>query len=59
MLLPIAIAGAIALFKLPTYEIAMRLQPSWPEAIGFVVLSVFCVHAVGEGAPVSFIYFQF
>lgn len=57
--LPIVIAGAIALFKIPSYELAMRLQPSWPAAIGFVALAIFCVLAVGEGAPVSFIYFQF
>jgi len=37
----------------------MRLRPSWPAAIGFVVLSVICVLEVGKGAPLSFIYFQF
>lgn len=58
-LVPILIAGAIALFKIPTYEWAMRVQPSWPVAAGFVALAVFCVLQVGEGAPVSFIYFQF
>jgi hypothetical protein len=49
----------IALFKVPTFELAMRLRPSWPAAIGFVVLSVICVLEVGKGAPLSFIYFQF
>jgi hypothetical protein len=58
-LVPIAIAGMIALFKVPTFELAMRLRPSWPAAIGFVVLSVICVLEVGKGAPLSFIYFQF
>jgi alginate O-acetyltransferase complex protein AlgI len=58
-LLPILVAGTIALIKIPTFEWAMRVQPSWPAAIGFVVLSVICVLAVGEGAPLSFIYFQF
>ncbi|MGH6833701.1 MAG: MBOAT family O-acyltransferase, partial [Methyloceanibacter sp.] len=58
-LVPIAIASAIALFKVPTFELAMRLRPSWPTAIGFVVFSVICVLEVGEGAPLSFIYFQF
>ena len=58
-LVPIAIAGTIALFKVPSFELAMRLRPSWPAAIGFVVLSVICVLEVGKGAPVSFIYFQF
>ena len=37
----------------------MRVQPSSPEAIGFVVLALICVLAVGEGAPLSFIYLQF
>ncbi|HEX9753304.1 MAG TPA: MBOAT family O-acyltransferase [Methyloceanibacter sp.] len=58
-LVPIAIAGTIALFKVPTFELAMRLRPNWPAAIGFVVLSVICVLEVGKGAPLSFIYFQF
>lgn len=58
-LLPILIAGTIALIKVPTFEWAMRVQPSWPAAIGFVVPSVICVLEVGEGAPLSFIYFQF
>ena len=58
-LVPIVIAGTIALFKVPTFELAMRLRPSWPAAIGFVVLSVICVLEVGKGAPLSFIYFQF
>ena len=58
-LLPILIAGTIALIKVPTFEWAMRLQPSWPAAIAFVVLSVISVLAVGQGAPLSFIYFQF
>jgi alginate O-acetyltransferase complex protein AlgI len=58
-LVPIAIAGAIALFKVPTYEIAMRIRPSVPAAIGVALLAVICVLQVGEGAPLSFIYFQF
>ena len=58
-LVPILIAGAIALFKVPTYEWAMRIQPSLPVAIGFVAIVVFAVLEVGQGAPVSFIYFQF
>ena len=58
-LLPVLIAGTIALIKVPTFEWAMRIQPSWPAAIGFVVLAVICVLEVGEGAPLSFIYFQF
>ncbi len=58
-LVPILIAGAIALFKVPTYEWAMRIQPSLPVAIGFVAIAVFAVLEVGQGAPVSFIYFQF
>ena len=58
-LLPILIAGTVALIKVPTFEWAMRVQPSWPAAVGFVLLSVICVLAVGAGAPLSFIYFQF
>ena len=45
--------------KVPTYEWAMRIQPSLPVAIGFVAIAVFAVLEVGQGAPVSFIYFQF
>ena len=56
---PILIAGALALIKVPSYELAMRLRPSWPAAVLFVALSVFCVLEVGEGQPTSFIYFQF
>lgn len=58
-LVPIAIAGAIALFKVPTYEFAMRLRPSLPAALAVALLAVICVLEVGEGAPLSFIYFQF
>jgi D-alanyl-lipoteichoic acid acyltransferase DltB (MBOAT superfamily) len=58
-LVPIAIAGAIALFKVPSYELAMRLRPSWPAAIGVALLGAIRVLQVGEGAPLSFIYFQF
>ncbi len=58
-LLPILIAGSVALIKIPTFEWAMRIQPTWPAAVGFVLLSAIAVIAVGEGAPTSFIYFQF
>jgi D-alanyl-lipoteichoic acid acyltransferase DltB (MBOAT superfamily) len=58
-LLPILIAGTIALINIPTFEWAMRIQPTWPAAVGFILLSVFAILAVGEGAPTSFIYFQF
>ncbi len=58
-LVPIAFAGAIALFKVPTYEFAMRLRPSLPAALAVALLAVICVLEVGEGAPLSFIYFQF
>ena len=58
-LVPIAIAGALALYKVPTFEFAMRVRPSWPLAVSFVVLSVICVLEVGKGVPLSFIYFQF
>jgi D-alanyl-lipoteichoic acid acyltransferase DltB (MBOAT superfamily) len=58
-LVPIAVASALALIKLPSYELAMRLRPSWPLAILLVAVAVICVLEVGEGQPVSFIYFQF
>jgi alginate O-acetyltransferase complex protein AlgI len=58
-LVPILIAGAIALVKMPSYELAMRLRPSWPLAVLLVVVAVVCVLEVGQGQPLSFIYFQF
>jgi D-alanyl-lipoteichoic acid acyltransferase DltB (MBOAT superfamily) len=58
-LIPILVAGSIALIKIPTFEWAMRILPTWPAAVGFVLLSAFAILAVGEGAPTSFIYFQF
>jgi D-alanyl-lipoteichoic acid acyltransferase DltB (MBOAT superfamily) len=58
-LVPILVAGSIALIKIPTFEWAMRILPTWPAAIGFVLLSAIAILAVGEGAPTSFIYFQF
>jgi hypothetical protein len=58
-LVPIAIAGALALIKVPSYEFAMRMRPSWQAACVLVVVAVFCVLEVGEGQPLSFIYFQF
>jgi D-alanyl-lipoteichoic acid acyltransferase DltB (MBOAT superfamily) len=58
-LLPIAVAGTVALLKLPAFELAFRVKPSWPAALVFVGLSTFCVLKVGEGQPLSFIYFQF
>jgi len=59
LVVPILIAGTIALIKVPTFEIAMRIRPSWPLAVTFVGLAVFCVLEVGKGQPQSFIYFQF
>ena len=58
-LVPIAIAGALALIKVPSYEFAMRMRPSWPAACVLVVVAVLCVLEVGAGQPLSFIYFQF
>ena len=55
----IAIAGGLALIKVPSAELTMWLRPTWPVAIGFIVIAVFCVLEVGEGQPLSFIYFQF
>jgi hypothetical protein len=43
----------------PSYEFAMRVQPRWQAACALVVVAVFCVLEVGEGQPLSFIYFQF
>ena len=37
----------------------MRLRPSWPAAIGVALLGAIWVLQVVEGAPLSFIYFQF
>lgn len=56
---PIAIASALAMIKVPSAEIAMSIRPTWPVAIGFVAVAVLCVLEVGEGQPLSFIYFQF
>ena len=58
-LIPIAIAGTFALIKVPSYEFAMRMQPTWQAACVLVVVAVFCVLEVGAGQPLSFIYFQF
>ncbi len=56
---PIAIAGALAMIKVPSAELAMWIRPTWPVEIGFVAIAVLCVLEVGEGQPLSFIYFQF
>jgi alginate O-acetyltransferase complex protein AlgI len=58
-LVPIAIAGALALINMPSYEFAMRMRPNWQAACVLVVVAVICVLEVGEGQPLSFIYFQF
>ena len=56
---PILLGGTLALIKIPTYELAMRLRPNWQTATAVVVIAVFCVLEVGKGQPQSFIYFQF
>ncbi|HZP10466.1 MBOAT family O-acyltransferase [Methyloceanibacter sp.] len=56
---PIAIAGSLAMIKVPSAELAMWIRPTWPVAIGFVAVAVLCILEVGEGQPLSFIYFQF
>ena len=52
-LIPVAIAGAIALFKVPTFEIAMWLRPNWPTAIVVALLAAVCVLASWRGRPVE------
>ncbi len=37
-LFAILIAGGLALVKVPSFELAMRLQPTWPAALAFVAL---------------------
>ena len=56
---PILLAGTLALIKIPSFELAMRLRPNWQTATALVVIAVFCVLEVGHGQPQSFIYFQF
>jgi alginate O-acetyltransferase complex protein AlgI len=56
---PILVAAALSLIKVPSFELAMRLRPTWQTAAALAVVSVFCILEVGKGQPLSFIYFQF
>jgi alginate O-acetyltransferase complex protein AlgI len=56
---PILLAGTLALIKVPSFELAMRVTPNWATAAALLVISIFCVIEVGKGQPQSFIYFQF
>jgi D-alanyl-lipoteichoic acid acyltransferase DltB (MBOAT superfamily) len=56
---PIAIAWALAMIKVPSAELAMWIRPTWPVALAFIAIAVLCVLEVGQGQPLSFIYFQF
>jgi len=51
----------IAAVLIPSaHELRHQLdKPRTVVAVGAAVLAVFCVLAVGNGAPVSFIYFRF
>jgi len=55
------IAAALASALIPSaHEIIDGLKIPYPAlAVGAAALAVFCLLEVGEGAPVSFIYFQF
>ena len=54
-------AAAIAAVLIPSaHELKDQLdKPRAVVAVGAAVLAVFCVLAVGNGAPVNFIYFRF
>ena len=56
---PILLAGTLALIKIPSFELAMAVRPTWQTATALVAIAVFCVLEVGHGQPQSFIYFQF
>ena len=59
ILIPILAGSALALIKVPSTELVMRLRPNWPTAAAVTAAAVFCVLEVGKGQPQSFIYFQF
>jgi D-alanyl-lipoteichoic acid acyltransferase DltB (MBOAT superfamily) len=59
ILIPLLAGSALALIKVPSTELVMRLRPNWPTAAAVTATAVFCVLEVGKGQPQSFIYFQF
>ena len=58
-LVPILAGATLALIKIPSTELAMRLRPNWATAAAISATAVFCVLEVGKGQPQNFIYFQF
>ena len=59
-MLLLAIASALALFKLPNPETVERyLKPHPATAVATALAAVYIMLEVGRGAPSSFIYFQF